>query len=73
MDRTWRGGRDFASVQREFVRSRLEEQLMAQAYELLVPVCCQALASEPADLQQGQLPGGVIRPDNQAQPVSIGA
>ena len=73
MDRTWHGGRDSATVQREFVGSRLEEPLMARAYELLVAVCRQVLASRPADSQHGQLAGGVVGQDSRAEPVSIGA
>ena len=73
MDRTELQGRDPPKVQRGFVKSRLEGQLMARVYELLVPECRQAAVPPGQDFRPAESPGGVGWQDPQPQPARIGA
>lgn len=66
MERAHIRTRQLAPLQRGFERSRLEEQLVASAYELAVPLCRQALStlqrSQGDDIRQDPLPiarGGI--------------
>lgn len=59
MDRTGLAGRSRPKVRRDFVRSRLEGQFLSRAYEILVPIRRQAVATWPkrpgeSAWQQGQ-------------------
>jgi hypothetical protein len=60
MERAHVRTRQLPPLQRGFERSRLEEQLVASAYELAVPLCRQALPtlqrSQGNDSRQDPLP-----------------
>ena len=47
MERAHVRTRQLPPLQRGFERSRLEEQLIATAYELAVPLCRQSLSTPP--------------------------
>jgi hypothetical protein len=47
MDRTGLAGRSRPKVRRDFVRSRLEGQFVSRAYEILIPIRQQAVATRP--------------------------
>jgi hypothetical protein len=73
MDRRGLEGRNPTKVQRGFVCSRLEGQVMARVYELLVPASRQVLVPGAQDSQPAESPGSPGWQDPRPQPVAIGA
>jgi hypothetical protein len=73
MDRTGLDGRNPTKVQRGFVCSRLEGQVMAGVYELLVPAYRQAILPRGQDSQPAESPGRPGWQDPKPRPVAIGA
>ncbi len=56
MDRTGFAGRSRPKIQRDFARSRLAEQFVSSAYELLIPIRREVVQTQAKRLGDGAWP-----------------
>jgi hypothetical protein len=72
MEGSARGFRRPLAVQREFVSSRLERQVLMRAYELAVPVICRCIAPVSQTNAKARTVR-LVKGESQSQPIAKGA